>query len=465
MDLLDRRPSSPELLVRRAVSESRRQYVLGTALLLGVVLLWVSSSFLMNSMFTSMNYNKPFLVTYLCTATFTFYLIRPTWTYLQLESERKRIARSGSAPAETTTRPRGHVATKSAERLASSLTTRGDPLLNSVLNPVGSITDSEGNVYMRPDFALRVRSQSRSISRPQSLLASNANGSAIHVAGRPLSVMSTDPPLTIKETASLALLFCGLWFSANWSMNASLGYTSVSSTTILSSMSGFFTLAVGSCVGVEAFTSGKLGSVVLSILGVVIISKFDATLPPTTAPFPLLGDSLALLSALAYAFYVILLKVRIRTEARVSMTLFFGFVGLFNIVLIWPIGVILHLTHIERFEMPHGGMLCLSIAINAMITFVSDALYLKAMLMTSPLAVTLGISLTIPLAMVGDWWRGSVIGWKTVLGGMLVLGSFLANGLMDLRSAKEVLEDVNVSSSSSSDAGSERERLLEERRI
>ncbi|SGZ28362.1 BQ5605_C027g10322 [Microbotryum silenes-dioicae] len=452
---LDRPPPSPELqlLVRRAVSESRRQYVLGTTLLLGVVLLWVSSSFLMNSMFTSMNYNKPFLVTYLCTATFTFYLIRPTWTYLQLEHEKKRIAPSGSITVETTSRPRAHTATKSSERLAS------------MLDPVGSITDSDGNVYMRPDFAFRARSQSRSISRPRSLLASNANGSAVHIAGRPLSTMSNDPPLTIRETASLALLFCGLWFSANWSMNASLGYTSVSSTTILSSMSGFFTLAVGSCVGVEAFTSGKLGSVVLSILGVIIISKFDSTLPPTTAPFPLLGDSLALLSALAYAFYVILLKVRIRTEARVSMTLFFGFVGLFNILLIWPIGVILHLTRIERFELPHGGMLWLSIAINAMITFVSDALYLKAMLMTSPLAVTLGISLTIPLAIIGDWWRGSVVGWKTVLGGTLVLGSFLANGLMDLRSAKQVLEEVNGDSSLSSDDGSERERLLSERRI
>ena len=46
-------------------------------------------------------------------------------------------------------------------------------------------------------------------------------------------------------------------------MNASLGYTSVSSTTILSSMSGFFTLGIGACAGVEKFTPSKLASVVL----------------------------------------------------------------------------------------------------------------------------------------------------------------------------------------------------------
>lgn len=73
-------------------------------------------------------------------------------------------------------------------------------------------------------------------------------------------------------------------------MNAALGYTSVSSTTILSSMSGqssffavsgvrlmysmpgFFTLGVGACVGVDEITPAKLGSVVL---------RFAATLPST----------------------------------------------------------------------------------------------------------------------------------------------------------------------------------------
>jgi solute carrier family 35 protein F5 len=62
-----------------------------------------------------------------------------------------------------------------------------------------------------------------------------------------------------------------------------------------------------------------------------------------------------LLSALFYAVYVILLKVRIRSESRIDMQLFFGFVGLFNIVACWPIGVILHYTAVERFELPTSG--------------------------------------------------------------------------------------------------------------
>jgi solute carrier family 35, member F5 len=125
------------------------------------------------------------------------------------------------------------------------------PARNSGLEPIGSYTDANGVVYMRPDvswiifvlafltadlvvlpqFSYRARSHSRSISRPRPPGAGPSTS-------RPISLISTDPPLTVKQTASLALLFCGLWFSANWSMNAALGYTSVSSTTILSSMSG-----------------------------------------------------------------------------------------------------------------------------------------------------------------------------------------------------------------------------------
>ena len=80
--------------------------------------------------------------------------------------------------------------------------------------------------------------------------------------------------------------------------------------------------------------------------------------------YSLLGDGLALLSALFYAIYVILLKVRIRSESRIDMQLFFGFVGLFNIIACWPIGVILHLTGVERFEPPASGRVLVGLLVN-----------------------------------------------------------------------------------------------------
>jgi solute carrier family 35 protein F5 len=78
----------------------------------------------------------------------------------------------------------------------------------------------------------------------------------------------------------------------------------------------------------------------------------------------IIGDSLALLSALFYAVYVILLKVRIRSESRIDMQLFFGFVGLFNIIGCWPIGLLLHLTGVEKVELPSSGRVVAGLLVN-----------------------------------------------------------------------------------------------------
>src|SRR4051812_16114887 len=50
-----------------------------------------------------------------------------------------------------------------------------------------------------------------------------------------------EQPLNHREIAELSFAFCILWFAANWATNASLAYTTVASSTILASMSGFFT--------------------------------------------------------------------------------------------------------------------------------------------------------------------------------------------------------------------------------
>ena len=65
-----------------------------------------------------------------------------------------------------------------------------------------------------------------------------------------------------------------------------------------------------------------------------------------------IGDILAFTSAIMYGIYATLMKKRIGDESRVDMTLFFGFVGLFNFVTLLPGFFILHFTGIETFELP-----------------------------------------------------------------------------------------------------------------
>lgn len=63
------------------------------------------------------------------------------------------------------------------------------------------------------------------------------------------------------------------------------------------------------------------------------------------------------------------------------------------------------------------------------LAFTSDLLYAISLVKTTPLVVTIGLSLTIPLAVIGDFLLGRPCGFQVILGAVLVLGSFIAVGL------------------------------------
>lgn len=125
----------------------------------------------------------------------------------------------------------------------------------------------------------------------------------------------------------------------------------------------------GAAIGVERFTTRKLLGVVASLTGIILISRVDLSKPnsdpsiPTTAhgtgSFPhkspseiALGDSMAAFSAIMYGVYTIVMKKQVGDESRVNMQLFFGLVGLFNFVFLWPGFLVLHWTGIEPFALP-----------------------------------------------------------------------------------------------------------------
>lgn len=138
----------------------------------------------------------------------------------------------------------------------------------------------------------------------------------------------------------------------------------------------------------------------LSFIGIIFVSYSDQLTKHDTStlsiPLPLIGDLLALGGAFFYGCYTTLLKLKIGDESRIDMPLFFGFVGAFNVLFMWPAFPVLHYLGLEKFELPFSPYLWVMVLLNAFVgTFLSDYLWLLAMLMTSPLVVTLGISLTV----------------------------------------------------------------------
>ena len=167
--------------------------------------------------------------------------------------------------------------------------------------------------------------------------------------------------LSTRDTAKLSLEFCALWFGANYFVSACLEYTTVASSTILTSTSSMWTLLFGAMFGVEEFTFKKLLGVSSSLAGIILTSGIDfssdsdhnrGSFPHKTGVQLAIGDALALFSAVIYGVYTIVMKKRIRDESRVNMPLFFGFIGIFNLVLLWPGFFLLHVTGVETFELP-----------------------------------------------------------------------------------------------------------------
>ena len=165
-------------------------------------------------------------------------------------------------------------------------------------------------------------------------------------------------------------------------------------------------------------------SITLSLYG----NSTDTTAPPPPSRSAvIIGDLLSLLSAVAYGVYATALDRMIPDHKVVSTPMFFGFVGLLNALLLWPLGILISLIGIERLELPNGEEFGALVANGILGTVVSDLLWLWSVLLTSPLITTVGISLTVPLAVTSDViLHGDRFAWQYLFGSGLVLLGFFA---------------------------------------
>lgn len=196
--------------------------------------------------------------------------------------------------------------------------------------------------------------------------------------------------------------------------------------TLISSTSTFFTLVLAAFFpssNGDRFTLSKLVAVSFCIIGVIMITVDDVNEAKLSK-----GVILALLSAFFYASYLVLVKHKSDTEEKIDIPLFFGnffypsffistilfvdiytiyilvvgFVGLWNLLLMWPVFFVLNFTQIEIFEFPNQRQF-LVLFLNGLIgTVLSEALWLWSCFLTSSLIGTIGITLQIPFALLFD---------------------------------------------------------------
>ncbi|PHH71223.1 hypothetical protein CDD80_5433 [Ophiocordyceps camponoti-rufipedis] len=297
---------------------------LGICLLLVTVFLWTASNFMASFIFSDHTYNKPFFLVYINSSVFALSVIPHAIRYLLkngLRGLRRDTLRLWRERRLRTAMPKPTVVSDEEE-------TAGERLL---------VSDEEA----------------ASQASEQSLTGTDKLGG--------------------RETAILSFEFSMLWFAANYLASACLGFTSVASVTILTSTSSMWTLVLCALYRVEKFSVRKLVGVSASLVGVALVSTVDlsgsgsenrGSFPYKTPGQIAAGDAMALMSAVVYGLYVTVMKRRVGREDRVDMRLFFGLVGVFNLVLLWPLFPLLHWTGIETFAMPPTGKVWGVIAVS-----------------------------------------------------------------------------------------------------
>ncbi|KAA8588358.1 hypothetical protein FQN60_001552, partial [Etheostoma spectabile] len=199
------------------------------------------------------------------------------------------------------------------------------------------------------------------------------------------AMLRTVGKLTITDVAQISFFFCFV---------EALSDTQVAFVNILSSTSAIFPSNSS-----DRFTLSKLLAVALSMGGVTLVSFSIMDSPDDKG---VIGSLWSLAGAVLYAVYIVMIKRRVDREDKLDIPMFFGFVGLFNLLLLWPGFLLLHYTGFEAFELP-SQLVWTYILVNGLIgTVLSEFLWLWGCFLTSSLIGTLALSLTIPLSIMAD---------------------------------------------------------------
>lgn len=346
------------------------QWGAGIACLLCATLIWAGASVLAQYIFTDLKFHSPFMMTYIANSLFLVYLpLWQLWVWLGIV-KKDRNPTFGSLSVLSLRKP---------------------------FSPAALVAEPASSINSNP-----IHESSSNDSSSSSSSGSEARG----VNGEENQQRA---PYTHMHALRAALIITPLYFLANCLYNYSLYMTSVSSSTIISNLAASFTLFFSWYAGLEDITWSKVSGLALCFLGAILVGVNDSE-SGSGQERSVTGDVVALLAALGYGAYTTLIRLQVPDEETVSVQLVFGYIGLVCFFLLLPVAVVMFALGSTATGGAFGGAQSLTwtalgfIILGGLCDNVfSDYLWARAVVLTSPTVATVGMSITIPFAMLSDF--------------------------------------------------------------
>ncbi|KAG8471245.1 hypothetical protein KFE25_009666 [Diacronema lutheri] len=438
-----------EGVLAAAHATAAARWATGIACILVVALIWSFASVLVQYIFLDSGFFRPFFLTYVANSLFVINL--PVWRFavwLGCTSDPH-----GPNPAE----PESAVADADADLLAERAAAADereagldgdDATMDDAMLRTPASARLCAHARGCSAFARRARAATDSLAHwaetgvlalPASRRRSSAGaelhgGSAAPSSGVATALGAPDPLLASAHAAPppppppagagarrrrvryatvfrIALLISPLWFAANLAYITSLALTSVTSSTIISTTSSLFTLLLSLAILDEQLSAAKAAGVALCMAGNALTALADRAQSAAArggggggsiSRHAILGDAVCLVGAMLYGLYTVLIRRLMADDESYSIALFFGLLGAANAIALLPVVLVLHVTGVEPLGELSAKLMCMIVVKGLFDNVLSDFLWAKAIVLTSPTAATVGLSLTIPIAMATD---------------------------------------------------------------
>jgi len=243
----------------------------------------------------------------------------------------------------------------------------------------------------------------------------------------------------------IAIIASALTFAGS-SWYIAVNMTTPSDLTAIYNCSAFFAYAFSIPLLHEKVRSGKVVSVGVAILGVMIVAYGDGKSDQGTGGTNrVLGNLIIGVGSVLYGFYEVLYKKLAcppETTSPGRSVIFANAVGsgigFFTLSVLWIPLPILHWARIELFELPRGEtayMMAISILSNVGFS----GAFLVLISLTSPVLSSVAALLTIFLVAITDWViTGVPLTLAAVSGGVMIIGAF---GLLSWDTWNELKEE------------------------